>query len=88
MISGQPGLVPQISGCLTTRRIQGATIYSDHYSDFIYVYLMESISGKETLQSKRAYERVAAAHGAHIKRYHLDNGRFGEKSFRATCDEQ
>eukprot|EP00957_Ditylum_brightwellii_P163264 12431290-Ditylum_brightwellii.AAC.1 len=88
MISGQPGLVPQISGCLINRRIQGATIYSDHYSDFIYVHLMESMSGKETLQSKRVYERVAAAHGVHVKRYHSDSGRFGKKSFRAACDEQ
>ena len=79
-------MVPQISGYLTNRRIQGATIYSDHYSDFIYVHLMESMSGEETLQSKRAYERVAAANGVHVKRYHSDNGRFGEKSFRAACD--
>eukprot|EP00957_Ditylum_brightwellii_P137912 10514443-Ditylum_brightwellii.AAC.1 len=88
MISGQPGLVPQISGHLTNRRIQGATIYSDYYSDFIYVHLMESMSGKETLQSKCAYEKMAAAHGVHVKRYHSDNGRFGEESFRAACNEQ
>eukprot|EP00957_Ditylum_brightwellii_P180989 13788221-Ditylum_brightwellii.AAC.1 len=75
MISGQPGLVPPISGRLTNRRIQRATIYSDHYSDFIYVHLMECISGEETLQSKHAYERVAAANGVHVKRYHSDNGR-------------
>eukprot|EP00957_Ditylum_brightwellii_P190873 14532972-Ditylum_brightwellii.AAC.1 len=74
MISRQPGLVPQISSHLTNRRIQGGTIYSDHYSDFIYVYPMKSMSGKETLQSKHVYERVAAAHGVHVKRYHLDNG--------------
>eukprot|EP00957_Ditylum_brightwellii_P022406 1690753-Ditylum_brightwellii.AAC.1 len=46
------------------------------------------MSGEETLQSKHAYERVAAAHSVNVKRYHLDNGRFGEKSFRAVCDEQ
>eukprot|EP00957_Ditylum_brightwellii_P140522 10706026-Ditylum_brightwellii.AAC.1 len=46
------------------------------------------MSGKETLQSKHAYERVAAAHGVHVQRYHSDNGRFGEKSFRVACDEQ
>jgi hypothetical protein len=88
IISGQPVLAPQISGHLTNRRIQGATIYSDYYSDFIYVHLMESMSGEEILQSKCAYERVAAAHGVHVKRYHLDNGRFGENFLRAACDEQ
>eukprot|EP00957_Ditylum_brightwellii_P144252 10990537-Ditylum_brightwellii.AAC.1 len=49
---------------------------------------MESMSGEETLQSKHAYERVAAMHGVHVKQYHLDNGRFGEKAFGAACDEQ
>eukprot|EP00957_Ditylum_brightwellii_P139090 10601537-Ditylum_brightwellii.AAC.1 len=66
MISGQPCLVPQLSGHLTRRRIQGTTIYIDHHSDFIYVHLMESMSGEETLQSKCAYERVAAAPGVHV----------------------
>eukprot|EP00957_Ditylum_brightwellii_P061072 4635087-Ditylum_brightwellii.AAC.1 len=74
MISEQPGLVPQNSGHLTNRRIQGATTYSDHYSDFIYVQLMESMSGEESLQSKHAYERAAAARGVHVKRYHSNNG--------------
>eukprot|EP00957_Ditylum_brightwellii_P208461 15357570-Ditylum_brightwellii.AAC.1 len=49
---------------------------------------MESISGEEILQSKCAVERVAAAHGVCVKWYHLDNARFGEKAFRAACDEQ
>eukprot|EP00957_Ditylum_brightwellii_P176244 13419683-Ditylum_brightwellii.AAC.1 len=49
---------------------------------------MESMSGEEKLQSKWAHEKVAAAHGVHVKRYHLDNGRVGEKSFRAACGEQ
>eukprot|EP00957_Ditylum_brightwellii_P047289 3592672-Ditylum_brightwellii.AAC.1 len=88
MISGHPGSVPQISGHLTNRRIQVTTIYSGYYSDFIYVYLMESMYGEETLQSICAYEKVAAEYGVHVKRYHLDNGRFGEKSFRAARDEQ
>eukprot|EP00957_Ditylum_brightwellii_P094367 7185078-Ditylum_brightwellii.AAC.2 len=40
---------------------------------------MESISSEETLQSKHAFERVAAAHEVHVKRYYADNERFGEK---------
>eukprot|EP00957_Ditylum_brightwellii_P081390 6190958-Ditylum_brightwellii.AAC.1 len=49
---------------------------------------MESMSGEETLQLKCAYERVAAMHGVHVKQYHSDNGRFGEKAFRAACDKK
>eukprot|EP00957_Ditylum_brightwellii_P112837 8603235-Ditylum_brightwellii.AAC.1 len=49
---------------------------------------MESMSGEETLQSKRIYERVAAAHDVNVKRYHSDNGRFGERAVGEACDEQ
>eukprot|EP00957_Ditylum_brightwellii_P183277 13960663-Ditylum_brightwellii.AAC.1 len=49
---------------------------------------MESMSGEETLQSKHAYERIAATHGVRVKRYHSDNGRFEEKAFRAACYKQ
>eukprot|EP00957_Ditylum_brightwellii_P188987 14386997-Ditylum_brightwellii.AAC.1 len=57
LVSGQPGLVPQISGWLTNTCITGATIYVDHATDSIYVHLMQSLSAEETLESKRGYER-------------------------------
>eukprot|EP00957_Ditylum_brightwellii_P133462 10175209-Ditylum_brightwellii.AAC.1 len=49
---------------------------------------MEYMFGEETIQSKHAYDRVAAMHGACVKRYHPDNGRFGENAFRVACEEQ
>ena len=33
MVSAQPGLVLQMSGCLTSLQINGATIFVDHFSD-------------------------------------------------------
>ena len=85
LVSNQPGLVPQVSGRLTSARIVGATVYVDHFSDYTYVYLMRSLSSEETLASKHGYEREAAKHDGNVRRYHADNGRFGDKSFRDKC---
>eukprot|EP00957_Ditylum_brightwellii_P103593 7892778-Ditylum_brightwellii.AAC.2 len=81
MISGQPGLVPQISWRLTKKRLIGATIYINHYPILLYVHLMQSMSGEETLQPKQAYEQMVVLHCVKIKWYHSDNGWFGEKEF-------
>eukprot|EP00957_Ditylum_brightwellii_P080845 6149658-Ditylum_brightwellii.AAC.1 len=53
LVSGQPGLVPQISGQLTNKRITGATVYVDHATDLLYIHLMQSLSAEETLESKQ-----------------------------------
>eukprot|EP00957_Ditylum_brightwellii_P141784 10802997-Ditylum_brightwellii.AAC.1 len=67
LVSSQPGLVLQISRKLTNRRIVGATIFVDHFSDFIYVHLMTSLSREETLAAKRGYEHVANKHGVTVQ---------------------
>ena len=42
---------------------------------------------EETMLAKRAYERVAKAHGVHhIGHYHADNCRFNDKTFQDDCD--
>ena len=82
LISAQPGLVPRISGRHTRQRIQAATVFLDHYSDFSYTHLCTSTSQEETLEAKAAYEKLAASHGVTVKHYHADNGRFAEKGFR------
>eukprot|EP00957_Ditylum_brightwellii_P042268 3201509-Ditylum_brightwellii.AAC.1 len=88
MISGKPGLVPQISGRLTKRRVIGATIYADHYSNLLYIHLVQSMSGEDTQQSKWAYERITMMHHVKIKQYHSENGHFGEKDFCNACEAQ
>eukprot|EP00957_Ditylum_brightwellii_P191765 14598621-Ditylum_brightwellii.AAC.2 len=74
LVSNQPDLVPQVSGKLTSQRIMGAAIFVDHFSDLVYIYLMMSLSGEETLAAKCAYKRVAQSHGVTIRRYRTDNG--------------
>ncbi len=43
LVLAQPGLVPQKSGFLTNLRIWGATVFVDHFSDYVYVALMRDL---------------------------------------------
>ena len=45
IVSAQPGLVPQMSGNLTSSRITGATVFVDHVSHYTYVHLMHELLG-------------------------------------------
>jgi hypothetical protein len=49
LVSVQPGLVPQMLGFLTNLRIWGATIFVDHFSDYVYAALMSDLTLGETL---------------------------------------
>ncbi len=41
IVSAQPGLIPQMSGFLTSCRIWGCTTFCDCVSDFVYIHLMQ-----------------------------------------------
>ena len=81
IVSAQPGLIPQMSGFLTNRRIWGATTFCDHVSDFVYVHLMRDFTVEETLLAKKAFEKLLAQAGWHVTHYHADNGAFSHKGF-------
>ena len=81
LISTQSGLVPQTSGRLTRGRICGTNVMVDHFSNFIYVHLITSISGKQTLAAKKSYEWQAASYDVKVNRYHTDNGRYADHFF-------
>ncbi len=85
MVSAQPGLILQMSGRLTNLRVMAATIFVDHFSDHVDVYLMKDLTLSETLLAKHAYERFLASLGVESKAYHADNGRFADKGFRDDC---
>jgi hypothetical protein len=84
LVSAQPGLIPQISGWLTSMRFTGQTVIVDHYLDHVYVYLMQNLSLEEIILAKHGYEKFLAAIGVTAKAYHADNGRFADKG---CCDE-
>ena len=54
VVSAQEGLIPQVTGTLTSARITGATVFVDHVMKFLYVHLMRSLSTEETLEIKAA----------------------------------
>ena len=85
MVSAQPGLIPQMSGRLTNMRVNGVTVFVDHYSDHTYTYLMKDLTLSETIMAKHAYERFLASLGIELKAYHADNGCFADKGFRDEC---
>ena len=79
IVSAQPGLIPQMSGSLLNLGIMGATVFVDHFSDNVYVYLMRNLILDETILAKNAYERLLHSVGVTAKSYHADNGRYADK---------
>jgi hypothetical protein len=76
-----PGFVAQLKGKLTRKRYKAATIFVDHKSRLSYVHLQESLTSKETVEAKHAFEAYARTFGIHIRHYHADNGRFADNAF-------
>ncbi len=78
LVSAQPGIIPQISGKPTGLQVNGATIFVDHNSDHVYVFLMRDLTPDETILAKHAYEWFLSSIGVTSKAYHADNGRFAD----------
>jgi hypothetical protein len=85
MVSAQPGLIPQMSRRLTNLCIMAATVFVDHFSDHVYVYLMRELTLSKTLLAKHAYKRFLVSLGVESKAYDADNCRFADKGFRDDC---
>jgi hypothetical protein len=85
LVSPTPGLIPQSTGKLTTKRYKYATVFVDQYSGFSYVYLQKSPDAEETIQAKKAFEETAKQHGVEVKAYHADNGIFRPNKWVDEC---
>ena len=57
-MSAQPGLVPQISGYLTSDQLWGITLFVDHATDYTYGHLMHIIDLHETLGANKSFEKL------------------------------
>jgi hypothetical protein len=55
-------------------QINGATIFVDHHSDHVYVFLMKDSTLNEFISTKHAYEQFLSLIGVTSKAYHADNG--------------
>ncbi len=69
LVSAQPGLIPQMAGFLTNLRIWGATVFVDHFLDYVYVALMQDLGLDKTLLAMLAFERHANEGGVSISSY-------------------
>ena len=58
IVSAQPGLVPQMSGYLTSDQIWGITLFVYHTTDYTYGHLMHSIYLNETMGANKAFEKL------------------------------
>jgi hypothetical protein len=87
LVSAQPGLIPQMTGFLTNLRIWGATIFVDHFSDYVFVALMQDLTLDETLLAKSSSEQHANKGGLTINSYHSDNGCFADPGFQQAIKD-
>jgi len=62
----------------------GSTVFVDHFSDHVYVYLMKDLTLLETMMAKHAYEKYLASLGVESKAYHADNRCLLTKDFEMT----
>jgi hypothetical protein len=67
MVSLIPGLVTQITGALTTKRYNYATVYVDQVTRLGYVHQQKGATAEETLEGKEAFEAYARSHSVSIK---------------------
>ena len=86
IVSGQPGLVPQMSGYLTRDQIWGITLFVDHKTDYTYEHLMRSLDLDKTLGSKKSFENLVSRLDNTFKRYHKNNRRYSENGFMASLN--
>ncbi len=47
---------------------------------------MTQITSQETVEAKQAFEIFVKQHGVRILRYHCDNGRFANNTFKKACE--
>ena len=88
LLSPTPGLIAQMSGSLTKRRYNYATVYVDNYSGYSYLHLQQSPDVDETLKGKLAFELHAKQHGIAILNYHADNGIFRANKWLLDCEQK
>jgi hypothetical protein len=86
--STEPGFFGQAKGTLTKTHYKNTTIFVNHYSGLIFVYLTTSnLNLSEMIEAKQAFKGFAAQHGVRIQHYHCDNGRFANINFKMGCEQ-
>ncbi len=87
LVSAQLRLILQMVGFLTNTHIWGATIFVDHFSDYLFVALMRDLTLDETLLAKSYFKRHAHKGGVTVNSYHAGNGRFSDSGFQQAIKD-
>ena len=82
MVSKQPGLAPKQDGRHGLDRLQGATVFVDNDSEYVYSHFQTSLDLDQTIESKHVFEGVADTYGVKIRSYLADNGIFAKEGFK------
>jgi hypothetical protein len=76
-----------MAGFFTSLCIWGATIFVDHFLDYVFVALMRDLTLDETLLAKSSFERHTYQGGVTINSYHADNGHFANSGFQQAIKD-
>ena len=82
LISPTPGFVSIHRGIAATKRYLGATIFVDHFLDFIYAHLVTKMDGTSIFAAKESFKRILSTHVINTKHCHDDNGLFDTEVFK------
>eukprot|EP00957_Ditylum_brightwellii_P069297 5260972-Ditylum_brightwellii.AAC.1 len=85
MISHQPGIIPQVTGILTSEWYWGSVTMVDHATDFVYSHLIKGTTVDKTLTTKHAYEHLMSQFGHRVHSYYGNNSSW---SMPLECDCQ
>ena len=83
LTSSTPGIIPQISGVLTSDRFWAATVFVNHATSYMYIHLQRGQNLIKFIEDKEEYERMSATFGIRVKKFHTDNGIFAEEGFKS-----
>ena len=80
-------MIPLIAERLTYQTYIEAIVFTNHYSYFTYIHIINGTSTDETMLVKKAYQRVTKVHGvSKINYYRVDYLGFNDKEFIDQCD--
>ena len=87
LTSSTPGIIPQMSGFLTSDCFWGATVFVDHATTYMYTKLQRGQTLIKYIVAKAAYKRMAATFGIRVKKLHTENGIFAEEGFKSDVSD-
>lgn len=70
----------------TSKQYQGGTIFVDHATQHMFVNHQKSLGARDTVSSKRKYEKECKEMGRTVKSYRADNHPFKSQVFRNEID--